>query len=351
LSYSSSSSSVTQTVVAGGTTTVLESTLGPALGGTIQSALSLNITVFPRGSNGTVTLVVTVASGNHTAISVNAAVTVAAGVDPFTGKAVGALSPLHPMVRYNYTLPTNGPFSLFLVGRGHTAIVDPAVPVATSSTIRLVGGTNDAEGRVEVLINGTWGSVCHTAFGAVDAEVTCREAGYLGLAWCTAPTYLTWASYGRGTGPVYLENLGCIGNETMLLDCVHREPIGTGSCTHAQDVSVDCCPAISVNAVGTAASKAVQVGSVGVSAAGSNVTISVNGPLGVLYALGVHDRAPHASVGTLPRIDTEINVSTTQEITFPGDTVVWRVPVAAAAAVDIFAQVGCVGCSIRSIVR
>lgn len=44
--------------------------------------------------------------------------------------------------------------------------------------IRFVDGAGPFEGRVEININGQWGTICGTNFDTDDAEVLCRMAGY-----------------------------------------------------------------------------------------------------------------------------------------------------------------------------
>ena len=43
---------------------------------------------------------------------------------------------------------------------------------------RLVGGDQLYGGRVELLVNGTWGTICGTKWEDNDAEVICRQLGY-----------------------------------------------------------------------------------------------------------------------------------------------------------------------------
>ena len=62
------------------------------------------------------------------------------------------------------------------VGSIHV-LFSPLAP-CTNGDIRLRGGTNRFEGRVEICINNQWGTVCDDAWGTADANVACRQLGF-----------------------------------------------------------------------------------------------------------------------------------------------------------------------------
>ncbi|XP_025112204.1 neurotrypsin-like [Pomacea canaliculata] len=99
--------------------------------------------------------------------------------------------------------------------------------------VRLAGGINKYQGRVEIQVFGHWGTICSHRFGPEDAQVVCRMLGYGGGA------NIMYNLYQGGGGPIWLDDLGCTGSEVSLLNC-SRKPWGVSDCTHANDASVSC---------------------------------------------------------------------------------------------------------------
>ena len=54
------------------------------------------------------------------------------------------------------------------------------VTECNETDIRLVDGRTPDDGRVEVCLNGQWGSVCYDRWDTRDATVACRQLGYSG---------------------------------------------------------------------------------------------------------------------------------------------------------------------------
>jgi len=50
-------------------------------------------------------------------------------------------------------------------------------PECSSGNLHLVGGERESEGRVEICVEGFWGTVCDSGFGREEATVVCRQLG------------------------------------------------------------------------------------------------------------------------------------------------------------------------------
>ena len=48
----------------------------------------------------------------------------------------------------------------------------------TNGTLRLVNGSSTNEGRLEICINGCWGTICDDSWTNANAQVACRQLGY-----------------------------------------------------------------------------------------------------------------------------------------------------------------------------
>ncbi|XP_048010690.1 deleted in malignant brain tumors 1 protein [Megalobrama amblycephala] len=105
--------------------------------------------------------------------------------------------------------------------------------VICQDKVRLVNSTSSCSGRVEVLQNRQWGTVCDDGWDASDAAVVCRQLG------CGAVLEVKSAAYyGKGSGTVWMSNVNCFGNESTLMNCSYnRSPT---SCGHEKDAGVIC---------------------------------------------------------------------------------------------------------------
>ena len=82
--------------------------------------------------------------------------------------------------------------------RQFTQQLDHLMSVASRTAVRLVGGSNKYEGRVEVSYGGTYGTVCDDYWDDREAKVVCRMLMYTG-----STAYL-----GKGSGLNSYHNYG-----------------------------------------------------------------------------------------------------------------------------------------------
>ncbi|XP_019614635.1 PREDICTED: protein bark beetle-like [Branchiostoma belcheri] len=95
---------------------------------------------------------------------------------------------------------------------------DEANNVTRDHRIRLLGPTV-FEGRVQVKLDGMWGSLCQynwrRSWRGSEANVVCRQLGFA--------TGRVENKYRFGKGRVAVSDLQCLGNESSIYECTHHD--------------------------------------------------------------------------------------------------------------------------------
>ena len=102
-------------------------------------------------------------------------------------------------------------------------------------SLRLRGPLSaNGTGRVEVLYNGQWGTICDYGWDLRDARVFCRQLGYK-----DAVGTLQRGTFPSGSGRIWLAYVACNGEEQNITSCTHS-PWGVHYCSHYHDAGVEC---------------------------------------------------------------------------------------------------------------
>lgn len=112
--------------------------------------------------------------------------------------------------------------------------IHPSHYSSISDSVRLVNGGRRCAGTVEVLHDGQWGTVCDHDWDIDDATVVCRELH------CGEPVNVWYrAHFGRGSGPIWMNEVSCNGSEITLKNCSSAE-WDIITCDHDEDAGVTC---------------------------------------------------------------------------------------------------------------
>ena len=118
-----------------------------------------------------------------------------------------------------------------------------------------MGGNSENEGRVEVCLGNTWGTLCDDGWSYYDANIVCQQLGYqpfgtkivvmiihdnyiIIFPYAGAVAY-SRAYFGQGSGPILLSNVQCVGPETSLIEC-YWSAHNINTCLHSEDAGVKC---------------------------------------------------------------------------------------------------------------
>ncbi|MYD94593.1 MAG: hypothetical protein F4Y02_13080, partial [Chloroflexi bacterium] len=127
----------------------------------------------------------------------------------------------------------------------------PVTVVDMYGRLRLVDGErtdedgNLCEGRLEIFLNGEWGSICDDYWTPEDADVACRQLGFAGGSVLEMDRFIAGMDrrhtyFPPGTGEFWLDDMKCDGAESSLLECPAVRGYPVRGCRRFEEVGLRC---------------------------------------------------------------------------------------------------------------
>ena len=120
-----------------------------------------------------------------------------------------------------------------------TYFINTTLSGLQQGSLRLVGSTTSTTyfyaGRLEIYVNGEWGTVCDDGWGNNEAIVACKQMGFEGA----YDSNWIFSSSGSISQTIWLDDVTCTGSESQLINCNHRG-LGVENCGHIEDIGIRC---------------------------------------------------------------------------------------------------------------